>query len=877
MSVFLTTPSRLIPFFCIFISGAASLVYELIWIRQLSLVFGGTLYAISAVLCAFMTGLALGAWGIGLLLSHRNKQKKTVNLVLLYGLIEGLIGLYGLFFPYGLELISGFYAPIVNGTIELGFLLHWIEFFLSTALMLPATICMGATLPLIGSWSIGKNSERIISDISILYSLNTFGAVAGCLYTQTIALKYFGVSATNLTAIGMNFLVFLLCTPLRSYFIKNSSSKTPAIKYKINRVSSSAPDRKFSLLLIFIFAYSGMAALASEILWTRILVFPMGTTLNSFALILATFLFGIALGSIMADKLLGNSNHVLKFLLIQLSIAISCIAILPLFENLHEWTSKADQLFYDLDNIALKTIGIRSLFAFGLMFLPTLGFGLSFPLANRININLFKTNSKTLGNTYALNTIGATLGTIITPFILIPFMGIRMSLFVIYSILIVLCFFAMAIHFKWNDKNFVKSGFIATTIIFIGYIWSNPKISTKQLGSQNLARIEVDTPKSELKLLDYMEGNFSTLSVIENKKSKARTLYMNGFSTATVSDSIGGSDYMQAMGFIPMVLHPNPKKAMVICFGTGNTTGTVSLFPGVQVDGIEIDKNVLSLAHHFSKWNHNAQKKKNIHMYIQDGRTFTRWTQNKYDVITLEPMSPIQAGTVNLYSREFYQLTAERLNKDGLMMQWLPLHLVGPDDAKSILKTFKEVYPHTSIWNSFLTRIVLLVGSKEEIALDKIRFEELMRVPEIQNSAQQIGINTFLDFTDFFLTDASKVNSFMQNADLITDDRPLLEFSPATLLPPLKLEVDETFLNYLKYRIGNYPQVRGMMPSEKRRWKKDFRTRTAQRISVFSRRYHGPGESAFNKRNYSEGLDEVATYLDNKKDQPIRLKGIQWE
>ena len=814
MNAFLTTSSRFIPFFCIFISGAASLAYELIWIRQLALVFGGTLYAISAVLCAFMTGLALGAWGIGLFLNHRNKQKKAINSVLLYGLIEGLIGLYGLFFPYGLELISGFYAPIVNGAIELGFLLHWIEFFLSTALMLPATICMGATLPLIGSWSIGKNSERILPDVSILYSLNTFGAVAGCLYTQTIALKYFGVSATNLTAIGMNFLVFLLCTPLQSYFIKNSSSKTPVIKNKISHVSSSTPDRKFSLLLIFIFAYSGMAALASEILWTRVLVFPMGTTLNSFALILATFLFGIALGSIMADKLLGNSNHVLKFLLIQLSIAISCIAILPLFENIHEWTSKADQLFYDLDNIALKTIGIRSLFAFGLMFLPTLGFGLSFPLANRININLFKTNSKTLGNTYALNTIGATLGTIITPFILIPFMGIRMSLFVIYSILIFLCLVAMAIHFKWNDKNFVKSGFIATTIIFLGYMWSNPKISTEQLGSHNLARIEMDTPKSQLKLIEYIEGDFSTLSVIENKKSKSRTLYMNGFSTATVSDSIGGSDYMQAMGFIPMILHPNPKKALVICFGTGNTTGTVSLFPGVQVDGIEIDKNVLSLAHHFSKWNYNAQKKKNIHMYIQDGRTFTRWTQNKYDVITLEPMSPIQAGTVNLYSREFYQLAAERLNKDGLMMQWLPLHLVGPDDAKSILKTYQEVYPHTSIWNSFLTRIVLLVGSKEEIALDKIRFEELMRIPEIQNSAQQIGINTFLDFTDFFLTDANKVNSFMQNADLITDDRPLLEFSPATLLPPLKLEVDETFLNYLKYRIGNYPQVRGMMPSE---------------------------------------------------------------
>jgi len=877
MNAFLTTPSRFIPFSCIFISGVASLAYELIWIRQLSLVFGGTLYAISAVLCAFMTGLALGAWGIGLFLNHRNKQKKSVNSVLLYGLIECLIGLYGLFFPYVLELISGFYSPIVNGSIELGFLLHWIEFFLSTALMLPATICMGATLPLIGSWSVGKNSERIVSDVSILYSLNTFGAVIGCLYTQTIALKYFGVSATNMTAAGMNFFVFLLCAPLRSYFIKNSSPKNLVIKQKMNYENNSTPDRGLSLLLIFIFAYSGMAALASEILWTRVLVFPMGTTLNSFALILATFLFGIALGSIMANKLIGNSNHILKFLLIQLSIAILCIAILPLFENLNEWTLKADQLFYDLDNIALKTLGIRSLFAFGLMFLPTFGFGLIFPLANRINLNLFKTNSKTLGNSYALNTIGATIGTIITPFVFIPFMGIRMSLFVIYSILIVLCFFAVAIHFKWNDKNFVKSGFIATTIIFIGYIWSNPKISTEQLGSQNLARIEVDTPRSELKLLDYMEGNFSTLSVIENKKSKARTLYMNGFSTATVSDSIGGSDYMQAMGFIPMVLHPNPKKAMVICFGTGNTTGTVSLFPGVQVDSIEIDRNVLSLAHHFSKWNNDAHNKKSVRIHIQDGRTFTRWTKNKYDVITLEPMSPIQAGTVNLYSREFYQLAANRLKKDGLMMQWLPLHLVGPDDAKSILKTFQEVFPHTSIWNSFLTRIVLLVGSKEEITLDKIRFEELMRLPEIKESAKQIGVNSFLDFTDFFLIDAIKVNSFVENADVITDDLPLLEFSPVTLLPPLKWQVDETFLNYLKYRVGNYPQVSGLVSTEKKRWEKNLRIRTAQRLSVFSQRYHGPGESAFRAKNYSRGLNQIKSYLDKKGDKTIELKDAQWK
>ncbi|MDP7557418.1 MAG: fused MFS/spermidine synthase [Nitrospinaceae bacterium] len=871
------TASRFVPFFCLFISGTASLVYELIWIRQLALVFGGTLYAISAVLCAFMTGLALGAWAIGRFINSRNESENPVDSVRLYGLLEGAIGLYALFFPYGLDLLTEWYAPIVAGSLDLGSQLHWIEFGLSAVLMLPATVCMGATLPLIGSWSIGDRSDRVIADISILYSLNTFGAVAGCLYAQMFAVKFLGINGTNLTAVAMNGLVFLLCVTFRKRSVEEPSTHTRNTKRKKDSGGEPAPERGLSILLLLIFIYSGMASLASEILWTRVLVFPMGTTLYSFALILATFLFGIALGSLVADKLLGDSHRILKFLLIELAIAITCIAILPMFERLHEWTLQADHLFYDLDNIALKTLGIRSLFAFGLMFLPTLGFGLLFPLANRIHLNLFGTVSGTLGNSYALNTMGAVLGTILTPFIFIPLMGIRLSLFAIYSVLIILCFAAMTIHFKWSGQRLIKSAILTTIITFAGYFWSTPQVDIQQPGDHNLARTEINIPKSQLKLLEYKEGDFSTLSVTEDRKSGARTLYMNGFSTATVSDSIGGSAYMQAMGFVPMALHPAPKKALVICFGTGNTTGTVSLFPGVEVDGVEIDKHVLSFAHRFSKWNRNVLEKSNVHMRIQDGRTFTRWTSNKYDVITLEPMSPVQAGTVNLYSKEFYQLAANRLNKDGLMMQWLPLHLVGPEDARSILKTFQEVFPHTSTWNSFLTRIVLLVGSNEPIVPDKIRFDELMQTPELKEAAQQMGVNSFLDFTDFFLTDGERVKPFVESAEVVTDDRPLLEFSPVTLLPPLQWQVDETFLNLLRHRVGHYPEVRGLITSEKNRWRKNFRTRTAQRLSVFSRRYHGPGEHAFNQRNYRGGIKAIKAYLNKQGDEPIRLKGTQWK
>jgi hypothetical protein len=211
------------------------------------------------------------------------------------------------------------------------------------------------------------------------------------------------------------------------------------------------------------------------------------------------------------------------------------------------------------------------------------------------------------------------------------------------------------------------------------------------------------------------------------------------------------------------------------------------------------------------------------------------------------------------------------------MMQWLPLHLVGPEDARSILKTFQEVFPHTSIWNSFLTRIVLLVGSNDPIIPDKIRFDELMQTPELKEVAQQMGVNSFLDFTDFFLADGERVKSFVESAEVVTDDRPLLEFSPVTLLPPLQWQVDETFLNLLRHRVGHYPEVRGLITSEKNRWRKNFRTRTAQRLSVFSRRYHGPGEHAFNQRNYRGGIKAIKAYLNKQGDEPIRLKGTQWK
>lgn len=870
-----------IPLFCLFVSGAASLTYELVWIKRLSLIFGGTLYAISAVLCAFMTGLALGAWAVALYLDRAEQKPGGINHIRLYGILEGLIGVYALLFPSGLKLLETIY-PALN---DLGFgshpSIHFIEFILSAVLMFPATLLMGATLPIIGSWAIQGQSANIFRNVSVLYSLNTFGAVAGCLFTQFLAIKYFGLQGTTLAAVGMNGLIFVLCFPFKKIPITEEKKAPP--KPENREIFETEPTRFLKVFLLVIFSFSGMVALANEILWTRILVFPLGSSLYSFALILATFLFGIALGSLFADKLIGGSigknrpRWIEKFLLVELAIGVYCIGIIPAFETLPELTAWADKLFYGLENTPSKTLMVRSMFAFGLMFLPTLGFGMIFPLANHINFSLFQGVTRTLGNSYAVNTLGAIMGAILTPFLFIPFFGIRSSLFLLSAALIFLSCLALTATLGWTRLRLGISLGILILMLFGAYSFSNPGINTNRMGDHNFARMEINVPQEQTKLLDYKEGNFSTLSVVENIRTGARTLYVDGFSTATVSNSVGGSAYMQAMGFLPMALHPNPRRALVMCFGTGNTLGTVSLFPGVEVDGVEIDRNVLSLAHWFTKWNHDVLKKSNIQITVQDARNFIQWTPNRYDVITLEPMSPVQAGVANLYSREFYQNSRDRLTPDGIMMQWLPLHLVGPAESRAIIKTFQAAFPYTSVWNSFLTRIVLLVGSNSEIKLDKKRFEKIMLNPDLKKAAQQIGIHSFTDIMDFFLADGKDITGMIGETHEITDDFPLLEYSPVNLLPPLKRETDEMFLNLLRHRVNGFPPVKGLASEDTAYYSRDFELRTAQRMSVFSQRYQGPGREAFARKQFLSGLEQVKVFLDGRENKNIRLSESGWE
>ncbi len=858
---------RLLPGLCLFLSGTASLTYELLWIRQLTLVYGGTLYAISAVLCAFMSGLALGAW----CLSRWLKGKETRGLFRLYGYLEGGIGLYGLAFPWILDLTTPLYPAFVAISGENGPLLHLLEFLWGTLLMLPSTFLMGATLPVLGTWAVGKKTSSIQAEVSWLYGMNTAGAVVGCLFTQFLALRWFGIQGTTGVAVALNGLVFALCLLL---------NPNPPATDQVSGQQRSAPDTETlspgaSRYLLGLFAFSGMVALASEILWTRVLVIPLGSSLYSFALILAAFLFGIAGGSLCAHRIFKGPPRARTFLLLEAGLGLLGLMMIPLLDQITPLTSWLDTRFYDPENTALRTLWLRSGITFLMMFPPAFGFGLIFPVANQIHLNLFGQVPTTLGGSYTVNTLGSILGTVLTPFVFIPLFGIERSLFLLFGGLLLLAGCAPLVIAPMK-KSWKLAPVPILCFLAVAYLILDPGVATRRLGENNLSRIDFGASGGHLKLVDYLEGNFSTLSVVEDTERNTRTLFVDGFSTATVSEKFGGTSYMQAMGFVPMMLHPDPKQALVMCFGTGNTLGTVAAFPGVRVDAVEIDRNVLKLAHWFAPWNGNVMDRPNVNFHIQDARQFIRWGQGTYDVITLEPMHPAHAGVSALYSREFYEQATNHLNPDGIFMQWLPLHLLNREDSLAILKTFKESFAHTSLWNSYLTRIVLLVGSAKPVALDPQNFLRRMKDETVGRAGAEIGVRSFLDFLDFHITDGASLEGILASRKTITDDRTLLEHSSVNLLPPFPRETDETFLNFLVHRIGTFPQVAHLEAKQHNLLQKEYDLRTGQRLSIFSQRYRGPGAEDFKNRNFMEGLEKVAEFTKNQRDRWITLSDNGW-
>ena len=752
-----------------FISGITALVYEIVWTRMLTLVFGHTVFSVSIVLAAFMAGLGLGSYLFGYAIDHLPETNSSSSggdvpaALLIYGWVEILICVSGVLLSLLFANFSGIYASLHSFIPESIPLQNLIKIVFAFGLMLIPTTFMGATLPIMSKYCVTDDS-KIGTQVSLLYALNTLGAATGCLITGFFLMGTFGVLQTVLLAAGANLLIGVGALSIYVETVPGANWKFRLPSLRIPRMSWNT-DQKFWMGISFI---CGFTALAYEVLWTRLLVFSISSTVYSFSMMLTVFLLGIFLGSLLLIPLAGRIHNVRTFLLIlQGGTGLYVIASIYGLESILSapWNS------YNLTQPASAFLRYFKDSA-GLMLIPTLLLGMCFPLLIKTVSGGHQNVGKATGQIYSANTFGAIWGSLCAGFLFLPNLGSQVSL----TLVATLNLLTMVLLFRTGNYLTlpVRKGLtvvFAAVILFVNMAIPNDLLNSffmrDSAGKRNLK-----------KLMYFEEGLSDTVAVFKDDYGvldpTAKRLITNGVSMS--ASNLIATRYMKLFAHVPILLVDHPDDVLVVCFGTGQTTGAAGLHPRVKtVDSLELSSSVINAGEMFADQNHNVLHNPKVNFVIQDGRNHLLTTHKRYDVITSEPPPPRTAFTVNLYTQEYYELQKKRLKPGGIAAQWIPLHSQGQKEVDMHFKTFQSVFPHTMGWISVANEI-LIIGSDQPIRIDFEKLKTRLEEPEIKKALADIEIpNIFSFLSNIWFLD-EQVQALGKGHPLITDNHPAIEF-----------------------------------------------------------------------------------------------------
>ncbi len=744
-------------YFLFFLSGISGLIYEIVWTRMLTLTFGHTVFSTSIVLCAFMAGLGLGSylWG------HWADTERDPLLV--YGKIEILISLLGSVLSIILANFGPIYSWLHVFIPEVSLLQNIVKAILAFVVVMFPAMLMGATLPIVGKYYVADD-QKIGTQIGLLYSINTFGAALGCILTGFLLIPVLGVLQSVLFAASINLLVGL--GAVRVYQESNPETKID-FKLPLPSIPKLNADKGDSVWLVVSFI-AGFTALAFQVLWTRLLVFSISSTVYSFSMMLAVFLLGIVVGSFLVIpvlKLFSSTRIILCVL--QAGVGIYTISSLFLMEDILSapWNS------YNLQNpIAAFTTYFKDSAA--LVFIPTLLLGMNFPILTR-NFAKDKSNvGKGTGQIYAVNTLGAILGSFIAGFVLLPMLGSQKSVALVASINL---FCAVFLFAKGNvvQSSFKKPLLAIGAILIIVLNFSIPKDLIDRFFMRDSAG-----KRDMTKLIYFDEGLTDTVAIFKDNYGildpEAKRLITNGISMS--ASNMTATKYMKMFAHVPIILRDDPKDVLVICFGTGQTVGAAGIHPTVErVDAVDLSPGVIYSGKVFEKENHDALNNPKINIVFQDGRNFLLTTSRRYDVITAEPPPPRTAFTVNLYTREYYELTKKRIKPGGIVAQWIPLHSQSEEEVYRHFKTFRDVFPHAMGWMS-VAKEILIIGSDQPIALDFEKIKNRLSDPKLNSDFKKLEISNPYAFLSSIWLFEKQIDRLSLGRPIISDNRPSIEF-----------------------------------------------------------------------------------------------------
>lgn len=783
-------------FLLFFLSGAAGLVYQVVWTRMLTLVFGATVYAVSAVLTVFMAGLAAGSLVLG-----RRADRPGTDLLRLYGKLEIGIGLYCAASPFLIGLVKTLYVAASPAFAKdfTGFSLF--RFALSVIVLAVPTFLMGGTLPILAKHVV-RRFDALGAGVGTLYAVNTAGAVAGSFLAGYFLLAAIGVRATIGLAVVANVGVGLAALAMARGARGAAPAPAPA------PAATTAPrtfTERGALALLFV---SGLAALVYEVAWTRLLGQVLGSSVYAVSAMLTTFLTGIALGSLVATRAVDRVKNPAGLLaLLEVGIGVTALAATPLLDRLPLFFLAISGVFgAGFGSSAIVHFVISAL----VMVLPTLFMGAAFPVAARIYARDLEHLGRAVGVVYSWNTVGAILGAFLGGFVFLPGLGMqRTILFASGANVVAGSLYLLGAR---GTRPLVRALVPAAGLAGLGALalfgpeWDRYLLNFGAFDSPGYYR-ELIRAKGIREVLYsyeiryYEEGLNANVAV--SQEGENLFLQINGRTEASTTSDMPNQ---LLAAHIPLLLHPQPREACLIGLGSGITLGSMLLHPVENVDCVEISPEVVEAAGYFSEHDYNALADPRTRLVQDDGRNFLLASKKKYDVLISEPSKPWITGVSNLFTKDYYELCLSRLDEDGIMCQWCHYYSMSPEDFKTILRTYSSVFPYVQLWN--VGRDVFLLGSRAALPIDADLLVKKMEDRKIVFDLSRVGVKGPFDVVKLFMMADADLRSFFGKGTINTDDRPVIEFSAPRNLSVYKQE--EIFDSMIRFRprFDAYPLLR---------------------------------------------------------------------
>jgi predicted membrane-bound spermidine synthase len=767
---------------CFFISGAAGLVYEVLWAKYLALSVGSTSMAQVIVLATFMGGIALGSQVLGALADRVSQPLK------LYVYLEMGIGLYALalFEPIlavGRHLFVALarMGDLGEGGLVLG------KIVACVVCILTPTFLMGGTLPALCRHMV-RSIEGVGPSVSRLYFVNSLGAVFGCLLAGFYLIQEFGLHFSMIVGAALS-----ICSGVTAFLLTSRGATRPSatgpggvgeglpVGRQGGAEGEGATPWAFWVLLGCV-GLSGAVSMMYEVAWIRLLTLVLGSSTYSFSLMLAAFILGLSLGGLLLSLRRRPTGYALIFALSEVGVGVSVLVMLPFYARL-PW------LFNVLASSLSRepaTFGFYQLCKFVLcaavMLSPAILQGVTLPAATKVLAGDARRLGFRVGYVFAVNTLGTLIGSIYAGFSGLPHLGIKGTLELAVGLN---CLMGILILATLRPGKARRRGMTAWALAVAATgAWYGLRMGSwdRDVLSVGVYRVRGRIPDyaafrrdaASRKTLFYRDGVDATVIVQDLPgENPERMLLINGKVDAS---TVGDLATQKLIGHLPMLCHPNPKKALVVGLGSGCTVGAVLSYDVEKVDVVEISGDVIEASRLFESINGRYWEDPRVVIHHEDAKTFNQVTDEKYDVIISQPTNPWISGVAGVFSREHFEACRERLAPGGLVLQWIQAYETEDRTFYMMLETFTGVFPCYTIWNSRLTDAII-IGSPDPYIPDFSRMEKRLASPSVRKDLEPLGVSSMLTVLGLQMVDrAARPSHIAWGGVVHSDFFPILDY-----------------------------------------------------------------------------------------------------